>query len=167
MNCTARFRKQFPDSSPCLPWQQGTGQQGRYTNWTLRKQMTNLLYIAVQFILSPSIVPPAFHPPRPFIALSFFCSASSARRPLSTGASSSRTIREIESSSSFWSGPPVAFRSQSSPMGNWLEINDFRAEYIRPIHLNVTQYQLTPQLAKERCETYISSRRRRTPSYLI
>ena len=32
MNCTVRFGKQFSESSPCLPWQQKTWQQGRYTN---------------------------------------------------------------------------------------------------------------------------------------
>ena len=26
MNCTVRLGKQFSGSSPCLPWQQGTGQ---------------------------------------------------------------------------------------------------------------------------------------------
>ena len=31
MNCTVRFGKQFSESSPCLPGQQKTWQQGRYT----------------------------------------------------------------------------------------------------------------------------------------
>ena len=40
MNLTIRLGKQFPESSPCLPRQLGTGQQGRYTNGTLIKQFT-------------------------------------------------------------------------------------------------------------------------------
>ena len=40
MNCTVRFSKQFSESSPCLPGQQGTGQQGWYASGTLRKQFT-------------------------------------------------------------------------------------------------------------------------------
>ena len=38
MNLTVRLGKQFPGSSPCLPRQLGTGQQGRYTSGTLIKQ---------------------------------------------------------------------------------------------------------------------------------
>ena len=44
MNCTVRFGKQFSESSPCLPWQQGTGQQGKYTSGTLRNSLHILLY---------------------------------------------------------------------------------------------------------------------------
>ena len=36
MNCTVRFGKHFSESSPCLPGQQGTGQQGWYASGTLR-----------------------------------------------------------------------------------------------------------------------------------
>ena len=35
-----RLGKLFPESSPCLPGQLGTGQQGRYTRGTLIKQFT-------------------------------------------------------------------------------------------------------------------------------
>ena len=51
MNCTVRFGKQFSESSPCLPGQQGTGQQGWYASGTLRKQFTKPI---VQFILGRS-----------------------------------------------------------------------------------------------------------------
>ena len=51
MNCTVRFGKQFSESSPCLPGQQGTGQQGWYASGTLRKQFTKP---TVQFILGRS-----------------------------------------------------------------------------------------------------------------
>ena len=51
MNCTVRFGKQFSESSPCLPGQQGTGQQGWYASGTLRKQFTKP---TVEFILGPS-----------------------------------------------------------------------------------------------------------------
>ena len=53
MNCTVRFGKQFSESSPCLPGQQGTGQQGWYASGTCRKQFTKP---TVQFILGSSIV---------------------------------------------------------------------------------------------------------------
>ena len=53
MNCTVRFGKQFSESSPCLPGQQGTGQQGWYASGTLRKQFTKP---TVQFILGRSIL---------------------------------------------------------------------------------------------------------------
>ena len=53
MNCTVRFGKQFSESSPCLPGQQGTGQQGWYASGTLRKQFTKP---TVQFILGPSTI---------------------------------------------------------------------------------------------------------------
>ena len=53
MNCTVRFGKQFSESSPCLPGQQGTGQQGWYARGTLRKQFTKP---TVQFILGRSRV---------------------------------------------------------------------------------------------------------------
>ena len=52
MNCTVRFGKQFSESSPCLPGQQGTGQQGWYASGTLRKQFTKP---TVQFILGRSM----------------------------------------------------------------------------------------------------------------
>ena len=54
MNCTVRFGKQFSESSPCLPGQQGTGQQGWYASGTLRKQFTKP---TVKFILGRSIQP--------------------------------------------------------------------------------------------------------------
>ena len=47
-----RLGKLFPESSPCLPRQLGTGQQGRYTSGTLIKQF--LPNLNVRFILSPS-----------------------------------------------------------------------------------------------------------------
>ena len=53
MNCTVRFGKQFSESSPCLPGQQGTGQQGWDASGTLRKQFTKP---TVQFILGRSIL---------------------------------------------------------------------------------------------------------------
>ena len=55
MNCTVRFGKQFSESSPCLPGQQGTGQQGWYASGTLRKQFTKP---TVQFILGRSTLIP-------------------------------------------------------------------------------------------------------------
>ena len=55
MNCTVRFGKQFSESSPCLPGQQGTGQQGWYASGTLRKQFTKP---TVQFILGRSTAHP-------------------------------------------------------------------------------------------------------------
>ena len=40
MNLTVRLGRQFLESSPCLPRQLGTGQQGRYTGGTLIRQLT-------------------------------------------------------------------------------------------------------------------------------
>ena len=48
----SRFCKLIFVSSPSLPWQHGTRQQGWHTGGTLRKQSPNL---TVQFILSLSI----------------------------------------------------------------------------------------------------------------
>ena len=42
MNLTVRLGKPFPDSSPCLPRQLGTGKQGRYTSGTLTVYLTSL-----------------------------------------------------------------------------------------------------------------------------
>ena len=44
MNCTVRFGKLVCNSSPTLPWQQGTGQQGWYTNQISENSQQNLLY---------------------------------------------------------------------------------------------------------------------------
>ena len=44
----------FLTDSPCLTWQQGAGQQDRYTSGTLRKHLTKP---TVQFILSLSTNP--------------------------------------------------------------------------------------------------------------
>ena len=52
MNLTVRLGKQFSGSSPCLPRQLGTGQQGCYTSGTLINSLPNL---TVRFILSPSM----------------------------------------------------------------------------------------------------------------
>ena len=51
MNCFWDFVTWFFLSSPSLPWQPGTRQQGWYIRGTLRKQFPNL---TVQFILSLS-----------------------------------------------------------------------------------------------------------------
>ena len=53
MNLPVSLSKQFPESSPCLPRQLGTGQQGRYTSGTLIKQF--IPNLTVRFILSPSM----------------------------------------------------------------------------------------------------------------
>ena len=51
MNCIVRFGNDYSETSPCLPWQRETGQQGWFTRGTLRKQFTKP---TVQFILGRS-----------------------------------------------------------------------------------------------------------------
>ena len=47
INCTVRFGKLFYQGSPSLPWLQGSGQQGWYTNHT---KTANKIYCAVHFV---------------------------------------------------------------------------------------------------------------------
>ena len=47
---TERLGKQFSESSPCLPRQLGTGQQGWYTNGTLLLKQFTKPHCQVHFV---------------------------------------------------------------------------------------------------------------------